>query len=465
MRRPIVLALVLLAGVLGVLAGAGAAQAEVVWLCKPGDQPNPCRESQATTTIEADGSSRVTDEGLPDNPPIDCFYVYPTVSDQRRTNADKAKDPEVDAIARYQAARYSEECRVFAPVYRQLTIASIFTGSAEQRAEGRKIAYADVREAWLEYLAEHNEGRGVVLIGHSQGTGMLRQLMREEVDPKPEVRRRLVSALLLGGNVLVRKGQLAGGDFQHVPACTSETQIGCAVAFSIYNEPPPPNTRFGKAPETDTTGAGLPAGPDYEVLCTNPASLGANELRPLTTYVRSEEFPGSIGAGLLVMYGGPPPKAQTPWVRPADRYAGRCVQSNGANVLMVESIGNARKLNPSPTPDWGLHLADANMPLGELVGLVRRQSAAWLAANAPCTSRRVIRLRVRGLRRVGVRQVVATARGRRVGRSGGRRVTVRLTGLPKGTIRVRLRIIGIRKGRVVRATQRRTYRTCVPKGA
>ena len=465
MRRASVLVLALLGALLAATTGPAAAGAEVVWLCQPGELPDPCRESQATTVEEADGSSRVVDEALPADPPIDCFYVYPTVSDQRRTNADKAKDPEVVAIARYQAARYSEQCRVYAPVYRQLTIASIFTGTAQQRAEGRKLAYADVREAWLEYLARHNRGRGVALIGHSQGTGMLRQLMRDEVDDKPEVRDRLVSALLLGGNVAVRKGQLAGGDFDQVPGCTSAVQIGCVVAFSIFNEPPPPNTRFGKVPPRDTSGAGLPAGPEYEVLCTNPASLGANEQRPLTTYVRTERFPGSIGTGLTVMYGGPPPDAQTPWLQPRDRYAGRCVQSNGANVLMVEPIGNARRLNPSPTPDWGLHLADANMPLGELVDLVRRQGAAWRAAHAPCTSRRVIRLRIRGLRRVGVREVIATVRGRRVGRSGGRRVVVRLAGLPKGTFRVRLRITGVRKGRVVRATQRRAYRTCTPKGA
>ena len=469
MRRPLLVTLSVLAALTGAAAGAASAQAEVEWLCNPGSEPNPCRESQLTTHFAEDGASRVADTPLPADPPVDCFYVYPTVSDQKRTNADKAKDPEVVAIARYQAARYSEVCKVYAPVYRQLTIASIFTGTAEQRAEGRKIAYADVREAWLEYLARHNEGRGVVLIGHSQGTGMLRQLVRDEVDGKPEVRRRLVSGLLLGGNVAVRKGQRAGGDFQNVPGCTAPAEVGCVVAYSIYNDPPPPNTRFGKVPESDTTGAGLPAGPEYEVLCTNPASLGANELTPLTTYVRSEEFPGSIGVGLAVMYGGEPPDASTPWLQPADRYAGRCVQSNGANVLMVEEIGNARRLNPSPTPDWGLHLADANMPLGELVELVRRQSRAWLRSPASeaarraargCTSRRVIPLHVRGLRGTRIRRVVATVRGRRVGRSRGRRVVVRLTGLPKGRMRVRLRVTAVRGGRVVRATQRRVFRTC-----
>jgi Protein of unknown function (DUF3089) len=421
---------------LAVLAAAPAsAGADVVWLCKPGVEPNPCRESNATTVYAEDGSSRVEDPGMPADPPVDCFYVYPTVSGQPATNADKSKDPEQIAIARYQAARFSQTCRVYAPMYRQLTLASIFTGTPEARAAGRKIAYGDVREAWLQYLANENRGRGVVLIGHSQGAGMLRQLIRQEVDPKPAVRKRVISALLLGGNVLVRKGSTVGGDFQNLPACTNPDRLGCVIAFSTFGDPPPDNTRFGKAPATDITGAGLPAGPDYEVLCTNPVSLGANERKPATTLLRSEPFPGSIGAALVVMYGGPPPSAPTPWLQPSERYSVRCENSNGANVLMALPIGGARHLNPSPTPDWGLHLADANLPLGDLVGLVARQSADYLKTTAPprlrirsLCSKRGLRFVVGGKDRSLVKRTKWSRRGKRVRAAivltDGRRVTL-----------------------------------------
>ena len=386
MRREI-LAAALVAGAL--TAVPSVAEAEVVWLCRPGEQPNPCHESLETTIYEADGSSRVETPPLPADPPIDCFFVYPTVSSQPGTNANKDKDDELFAIARYQAARFSQQCRVYAPVYRQLTLASIFTGSAEQRAAGVEIAYGDVREAWREYLARDNGGRGVVLIGHSQGTRMLRQLVREEIDPDPLARSRLVSALLLGGNVLVRKGRPDGGDFQKVPACTGQGQTGCVVAFSVFNETPPANARFGRPPSSDTSGVGFPAGPDYEVLCTNPASLAANAQAPLTTYVRSEPFPGPIGAALIVMYGGPPPSAPTPWLQPADRYTGRCASEDGANFLLIEPIGSARRLNPSPDAGWGLHLADVNIALGELVALVASQAESYLSQpTRPCLPRR-----------------------------------------------------------------------------
>lgn len=374
--------LLLALGVLTAVAvSAPAAHAEVVWLCKPGSTPNPCRESQATTVQATDGSTRVVTPRNPARPPVDCFYVYPTVSGQQSTNADKSKDPELIAIARYQAARYSLTCRVFAPVYRQLTLASIYTGSPEARAAGRKIAYADVREAWLEYLRRFNRGRGVVFVGHSQGAGMLRQLLRQEVDPKPAVRERMVSGLLLGGNVAVRKGQRTGGDFRRIPGCSRPAQAGCVVAYSIFDEDPPDNTRFGKVPATDTTGTGLPAGPGYEVLCTNPGSLAANRPATFTSLLRSEPFPGALGAALMVMYGGPPPTAATPWLQPRDRYRGQCAERNGANVLMVDPVGDSRDLNASPTPDWGLHLADANMPLVQLLAVVRSQIGAWRAGR------------------------------------------------------------------------------------
>jgi hypothetical protein len=364
---------------LGLGTGAGAAQAEVVWLCKPGAEPNPCRDSLDTTVQEQDGSSRVERPALPADPPVDCFYVYPTVSEQRSRNADKSKDPEVVAIAQHQASRWSQTCRVYAPVYRQQTLGGLALGGS---AEALQLAYSDVVEAWQEYLREHNRGRGFVLVGHSQGTRMLRQLVRKEIDPRTGVRSQLVSAVLLGGNVTVRKGAKVGGDFQNVPACASERATGCVMAWSTFNEEPPSNSRYGREPAEDTSGFGFPSGPGYEVLCTNPASLAANERRPLTTLLRGEPFPGVIGGLLVAMYGGPQPSAATAFLRPADRYSGRCERRNDANVLMLEPIGSSRKLNPSPTPDWGLHLADGNIALGDLVEVGARQADAWLARSA-----------------------------------------------------------------------------------
>ena len=122
-------------------------------------------------------------------------------------------------------------------MYRQITLAGLFNPSTVTSAM-RAQAYADVRDAWRDYLKKFNRGRGVVLIGHSQGTFVLRRLAAREIDAKASVRRLLVSALLLGGDVTVRKGTGVGGDFRHIPACRATTQ--CVVAYSTFDATRPP---------------------------------------------------------------------------------------------------------------------------------------------------------------------------------------------------------------------------------
>jgi hypothetical protein len=191
---------------------------------------------------------------------------------------------------------------------------------------------------------------------------MLRPLIQQEIDRKRSVRRRLIAAYLLGGNVLVRKGEDDGGDFRNVPACRSNTQLGCVVAFSIYNAPAPDDTRFGKTAEAGR-----------EVLCTNPASLrgGSGRLDPMQP---SEPFaPNSTIGGLTAQIGYVTPEVSTAWIQADDSYRARCVSQNGANVLQIASLNGAPTLRPLPDATWGLHLGDANLPLGNLADLFRRQ--------------------------------------------------------------------------------------------
>jgi len=372
-------AVALAAALVAPAAAAGGEQPDPVWLCKPGQSPNPCKESLETTVVNPDGSSQVSHPSHARRPKLDCFYVYPTVSDQPTINADLTVDPQQTAIARYQAARFSRRCRVFAPVYRQLTLTGL-GASEEQVVAGGLIAYGDVRAAWRNYLREHNRGRGVVLIGHSQGTYMLRRLIRDEIDDRPAVRRRIVSALLLGGNVTVREGKRKGGDFDHLPACARPREINCVIGFSAYNQTPPADSRFGIVGEGIGDAFGFPAGPGYEVMCTNPAALGGGSA-PLRTLVPTGPFPGTLGVGILLMYGGELPTAPTPWVQPRDRYSGECVHAGDAHVLMISPLAGARTLTPSPTPAWGLHLADVNIALGDLVDLVGRQAKTYRRAR------------------------------------------------------------------------------------
>jgi Protein of unknown function (DUF3089) len=354
------------------LAAAPSAAARTIWLCKPGLASNPCLANLTTTVIESDGSTRVEHTRRPRRPKIDCFYVYPTVSAQPGVNATRDKDPEVLAVARIQASRFSPRCRVFAPVYRQLTLAAIGSPSIDPAAAAR--AYRDVVAAWRTYLRRYNRGRGVVLIGHSQGTFMLRRLVSTRIDTRPAVRRRLVSALLLGGDVTVREGRDRGGDFRHIPACRRPGQTGCVVAYSAFSEPPPADSVFGR-PRSRYFQIGDVSG--LEILCTNPAALSGDggALRP---YLPTRRFPGPLGE----VQDPPPQGVATYWAATPRLYRARCASGGGADWLQVDDAGGPgdtrQRVTQSIGPTWGLHLVDVNLAYGNLVEVVRRQARAYL---------------------------------------------------------------------------------------
>jgi hypothetical protein len=349
---------------------ATPASARTKWLCRPGQSQNPCAGSLTATVLSPTNAKLRTEKtNLARRPPIDCFYVYPTVSGQQTPNANLNIDPEEKAVAHFQAGRFSSQCRVWAPMYRQLTLAGILNRS-EITAEQQAIAYRDVRAAWRDYLAHENHGRGFVLISHSQGTFMLRRLIADEIDRRPAVRKRLVSALLFGGDVTVRKGSGVGGDFRNVPACRSATQLGCVVAYSTFGETPPADSLFGRVADADSA--------KLEVLCTNPAALGGGS-GALRLYVPTTPFPGTLGLGIAVQI-GQLPSVSTRWIAAPGNYKGRCVRGGGANVLRVTTAPGARVLPPVPDATWGLHLADMNIALGNLTGLVHRQAAAYSRA-------------------------------------------------------------------------------------
>jgi hypothetical protein len=355
---------------------AGSASAETKWLCRPGLAHNPCQVGLKTTLFDATGKKLAVVNPKPvKKPKIDCFYVYPTVSDQKTLQANLGIDPEERSIALFQAARYSRYCRVFAPMYRQVTISGLVAPPADA-IRGLKSAYKDVLAAWRDYLAHFNHGRGVILIGHSQGSGHLTELVRTQIDPKPKVRKRVVSALLLGGGVNVKTGKDVGGSFNHIHACHSPTQLGCVIAWSTFDGPVPANSRFGRGAGPFALVFGQPT-TRVEPLCVNPASLGRGpgELIPIEP---TQPFaPGtSIAAGIALLQ-VPFPTAPTPWIEVPGAYSAECSHADGASVLQVTPKGGAPLPHPSPDATWGLHLMDANIALGNLLDIVKSEAGAY----------------------------------------------------------------------------------------
>ena len=366
-------------GARALAASPSASGMSTVWLCRPGLAKNPCTAPLTTTVVRPNGSWSIQTSRPARNPPIDCFYVYPTVSQQKTVNANLHIDPEEQAVARAQASRFSQVCRVYAPMYPQLTRSAIGKGRTAIPAQGAVTAYLGVLSTWKDYLAHYNHGRGVVLIGHSQGASLLVPLMRREIDPNAAVRRHLVSALLMGGNVTVPVGSGVGGSFQHIPACRSNSETGCVVAYSSFDETPPTNSLFGRVGTSFSARSGLAptASSNLQVLCTNPADLvgGAGRLEP---YLPTSSTPGTASS---VPSAATAAKVRTPWVTYPDLYSAQCESSGGSNWLQVDDIAGPKDSRPVVKevlgPTWGLHLVDINIALGNLVNLVRDQAAAY----------------------------------------------------------------------------------------
>ncbi|HUB72484.1 MAG TPA: DUF3089 domain-containing protein [Solirubrobacteraceae bacterium] len=361
--------------VLGTAATTAAAHKakppKTVWLCKPGRHPDPCGESLTATVVQTNGDTSVETARRARKAPIDCFYVYPTVSEQPTENANLEIEPQETQIAIDQASRFSEDCKVYAPMYPQITLAALNGGPVSPEASLK--AYLGVRAAFLEYLQKYNRGRGFVLIGHSQGSLMLETLIEEMIDTNPALRQQLVSAVLLGGNVLVPEGELVGGTFQTVPACQAATETHCVIAYSSFLKEPPEGAYFGR-PDSPLLGYTPP--PGLEVLCVNPTLLEQNGAAgPLQPYASTTPYPGQLG------YFTQTPTGSTPWVSSPGEYTAQCHDENGASWLQVNPVGTPvdppEYVGETLGPDWGLHLYDVALAYGNLVKTVAIQAQAY----------------------------------------------------------------------------------------
>ena len=343
------------------------------WLCLPG-RADPCSTPLQTTALSSSGYGATMRTKVAKDPPIDCFYVYPTVSADQGLNSDLNVSEE-RAATEIQFARFASVCRTFVPIYRQMTVEAIaaFAAGADIKAAA-ELAYGDVAAAWRNYLARSDNRRPFVLIGHSQGSLMLEQLIAREIEPKPQIAARMKLAIIPGFPVLVPQGKLVGGTFKRIPLCSRSAETGCVIAYSSFRERnvPPEGAMFG-----------ITGQPGMTVGCVNPAKPGAKDWVPLTSdwYDRSD----------LPVPGGPiswssegPPSA--PYLETRGLVSAKCINDGQRGYLWIRTnhrlgekwtdrIGGEVGLFGMFLPGWGMHLSDIEEAQGDLVRAVGEAGA------------------------------------------------------------------------------------------
>lgn len=200
----------------------------------PPDYTDPAYWSSLPTLKDsADGVPPGIKPGLQHEHEVDVFFVHPTTFDKGKAwNAnlgDSALNLVTDQYAiRHQASIFNAAGRIYAPRYRQLNLGGFYSPDTTSMKRGVSLAYQDVRTAFMHYLERWNEGRPIIMAGHSQGARHVQALLKEFFDGKA-LQDQLVAAYAPGW-------PFAAEMFEHIPVCENPSQTACIAGWASWRE-------------------------------------------------------------------------------------------------------------------------------------------------------------------------------------------------------------------------------------
>ena len=170
----------------------------------------------------------------------DVFFVHPTTyywheAWNANLSSGKLNRYTDRSTIRHQATAFNAAGRIYAPRYRQATLYSFFDEQTPNGKAALDFAYADVKAAFQYYLDHYNQGRPIIIAGHSQGTHHATRLLHEFFDNDPKLRRQLVAAYLIGYKV-------KPDEYQTIRPCADSLETGCFITYNSvatsYDYPP-----------------------------------------------------------------------------------------------------------------------------------------------------------------------------------------------------------------------------------
>lgn len=164
--------------------------------------------------------------------PVDVFYVFPTIySEEKPLNMDIMNRPDLQADAKglmiAQAGVYSSSANLFAPFYRQTSFVALNANEDMYSNKYFRVGADDVADAFEYYLTHLNQGRPFILAGHSQGSSVMIDLIRNKMG-EPELQKKMIAAYLIGCSVMPE-------DFKNYPwmePATGAKDTGVVVSYN-----------------------------------------------------------------------------------------------------------------------------------------------------------------------------------------------------------------------------------------
>lgn len=165
----------------------------------------------------------------------DVFFLHPTSFTDKDYNhvwnagiTDESINEKTDKTSiLYQASLFNGIGRIYAPRYRQAHIYRYYDLSPSQKP-AFELAYNDVKNAFLHYLLNWNQGRQIIIAAHSQGTTHALRLVRELID-RHELSNKVVYMYLLG--MPVKKNQ-----FVEIIPCKDNLSSNCFFSWRTFRK-------------------------------------------------------------------------------------------------------------------------------------------------------------------------------------------------------------------------------------
>jgi hypothetical protein len=167
---------------------------------------------------------------------VDVFFLHPTTYTRARKSKKHNASIDDDYINAktdystilYQASVFNQQCRIFAPRYRQAHLKTFFVKESETTHQTFELAYADLKTAFEYYLQHWNNGRPIIIAGHSQGGKLGERLLKDYFENKP-LQNNLVVAYIIGWPVPKEY-------FTSLKMCSDSLQTGCICSWRTFRK-------------------------------------------------------------------------------------------------------------------------------------------------------------------------------------------------------------------------------------